>query len=193
MKKALFILGLLSCIMLRAQDDIKNNYLSLEVDPAPFLLNGYSFTLVYSNEKIPHLAFTGSVYSSKFPDAMMNEVNADQGFRDMRYETSYAFMPEWFLNTNKRGFYFGPAVLLYNKSVSIEDIDDRIYFSTIFPNLRAGYLWYPFKSINLYLNPWFNLGSEINIGNDNIVYDKKFEPNKFHYIMAIHIGYSIDF
>ena len=81
----------------------------------------------------------------------------------------------------------------YNKSVELEATNSRTEFSTIYPNVRAGYVWYPFRKIDLYVNPWFNIGSEINVDSKNEIDGIEFESNKLNYILALHIGYSFNF
>ena len=110
----------------------------------------------------------------------------------MKLETSYAAFAEFYLNEEKKGIYFGPSIFWYNKRVELEAINTPTTFSTIYPNIRAGYIWYPFKKLDLYLNPWLNIGSEINLDKDNQLNGVEFEPNKFNYIVALHIGYKIE-
>ncbi len=165
--------------------------LSIELDPAPYILGGYSVSLKYSSANNPKIAYMASVYQSDFPDGMMIKNNKDKGWTDMKLKTSYAVFVEFYLNEKRKGFYFGPSLFWYNKSVELETINHRTKFSSIYPNIRAGYVWYPFKKIGLYLNPWLNIGSEINLDNKNQLNGIEFEPNKFSYIVALHIGYSL--
>jgi len=175
-----------------AQDTQVTSYMSVEVDPAPFLLNGYSVSLKYSPKKMSKTAFMASVFSSEFPNSMMSQANKEEGWTDLKLETSFAIFGEFYINANRRGFYYGPSLFLYNKSVTLEPVNQRTNFSTLYPNVRAGYIWYPFKTIDLYVNPWINAGSEINIDNNNSLNGQDFEPNRFNFILALHIGYSFN-
>ncbi len=192
MKLLLIISAILFSISTKAQDTIKTNYISLELDPAPFILGGYSFSLKYSPKNMPKTAFMASVYSSDLPNSMMSKENQENGWTNSKLETSYAVFAEFYLKNNRRGFYYGPSIFLYNKSVELSSTNEIAKFRTLYPNLRAGYVWYPFKNINLYLNPWFNIGSEINIDNNNSLNGIDYEPSKFYYIVALHIGYSFN-
>ena len=165
--------------------------LAIEIDPAPYILKGYSISLKYSPKQLPKIAFMASIYQSDFPDGMMTKTNKNNGWKDMKIERSYAAFAEYYLNEEKRGFYFGPSVFWYNKSVELEAINNRTKLSTIYPNIRAGYIWYPFKKLDLYLNPWLNIGSEINLDKKNQLNGVEFVPNKLKYIVALHIGYKI--
>lgn len=162
--------------------------ISIEIDPAPYILKGYSVSLKYNSKKYPKLAFMVSVYQSNFPDGMMSQANKDNGWTNMKLETSYAAFVEYHLTNKRNRFHIGPSLFYYNKSVELENT--RVDFSTIFPNARIGYIWYPFKKMNLYLNPWCNFGSEINLDEKNQLNGIHFQPNKFNYIVALHIGYS---
>lgn len=164
--------------------------LSVEIDPAPFILKGYSVSVKYSPKRTQKMAWMVSVYQSDFPNGMMTKVNRDRGWTNMKLKTSYATFVEFYLNQERKGFYFGPSVFWYNKSVDLQSVNNRIEFSTIYPNARIGYVWYPFRNLDLYVNPWFNVGSEINLDAKNQLDGIVFEPNKLNYIVALHIGYS---
>ena len=47
--------------------------------------------------------------------------------------------------------------------------------------------------MDLYVNPWFNIGSEINVDSKNEIDGIEFESNKLNYILALHIGYNFNF
>jgi len=182
---------ILTCFAVQYQNSLSEQ-ISLEVDPAPFILNGYSFSVRYSLACMEHFSFMGSIYKSDFPDAMMSQVNKDNGWTDLEFRTSYAFFVDYFFDKSQEGFYIGPSLFIYNKSVEIENSTTSIDFTNIYPNARIGYIWYPFESLGFYLNPWFNIGSEINIDKKNKINDIEFEPNRFNYIIAIHLGYSFE-
>src|SRR6185503_19201679 len=76
------------------------NYLSIEIDPAPFILGGYSFSLKYSPAKLNHVTVMGSVYCSAFPDKMMSKPNREKGFRNLKIKTSYAIFTDYFLKSD---------------------------------------------------------------------------------------------
>jgi hypothetical protein len=99
----------------------KEGYLSMEIDPAPFILKGYSLSLKYSPRHLSHFAFTASVYSARFPDRMMLGNNYEKGFRDLRIETSFAGFADYFIHEHRKGLHIGPSVFLYRKSVGHHD------------------------------------------------------------------------
>jgi hypothetical protein len=168
----------------------QNHRVGVEIDPAPFILNGYSVSIKYSPAKLPKTSFMGSVYGSDFPDGMMLKQNRDAGWKNMKLRTSYAFFTDFYLKEGQRGLHYGPSVFFYNKSASLGSAGEEISFSTVYPNVRVGYIWYPFKKANLYLNPWFNVGSEINVDQKNHIGNKEFKPNSFNYVVALHVGYA---
>jgi hypothetical protein len=174
--------------LLKAQD---HNF-GIELDPAPFIFNGYSVSVKYSPEKMNRISFMASVYSSDFPDGMMLKENKDNGWRKMKFNNSFAFFTDFYFNDNKTGFHFGPSVFYYDKTVTQSSTTESVSFNTVYPNIRAGYIWYPFNGMNLYLNPWVNMGSEINIDTKNKIGDNVFKPNTFNYVMAIHLGYGFN-
>jgi hypothetical protein len=169
------------------------NYVSVELDPAPFLLEGYSVSLKYSAAKLPHFTFMGSVYSSRLPDNLMGEQNRQNGWKELRLETSYALFADYFLRNDRKGFHFGASAFLYHKSAGLNETNARADFKSIYPNLRMGYVYKPFKKAGLYLNPWFNVGRETGMDDSNRLNGKTFSNDRFSYIVALHIGYQITF
>lgn len=191
-KMLLFLISTLCSGIFYAQKQ-GSSLLALEIDPAPYFLKGYSVSLKYSSSLKQEWAVMASIYQSDFPDAMMSKTNRSNGWTDMKMDKSYALFLEYFLKDTRKGWYAGPAIFWYNKSAGKEESAERIQFSTIYPNLRVGYIWYPFKAFDLYVNPWFNAGCEINLDDSNHINGITFEPNQFQYILAIHIGYSFGF
>ncbi len=191
MKHLIIALLTLNSISVFGQTDSIKSIVALELDPAPFILNGYSFSIKYSPKKIPKIAVMASIFSSDFPDGMMIKANKDKGFANLKLEPSYALFIEYYLNKQRKRFFFGPSIFLYNKSVSHIPTNERISFRTIYPNFRVGYTWYPFRKINLYIAPWLNIGSEINIDKKNKINNSEFTPNKFSYVVAIHPKFRI--
>lgn len=181
-------------LQMHAQNDsAAKHLLALEIDPAPFILNGYSFSVKYGNPDLPHLTFMGSVYGSGFPDKMMTTVNREKGWTDQKFETSFAAFTDYFIRKNKTGFHFGPSLFLYRKSIGMTGSSERIRFSSLYPNLRIGYVCQPFKKLDLYLNPWINFGKEwISSGKTNLG-ETSFTIPRFQYIIALHLGYYIRF
>lgn len=192
MKKIFMIATLAISMHVYGQDSV-NHFFAVEFDPLPFISGGYSVSLKYSPKIVPKTLFMGSVFSSNFPNKMMSKTNMENGWTNMTIERSYAIFTDFFLNNQRKGFYYGPSAILYNKSVAQKSTDERIYFSTIYPSFTLGYIWYPFPKFGFYLNPWFNLGSEISLDENNRFNDKIFTPNRFNYIMTLHIGYSFSF
>lgn len=197
MKNLTLILLLGLGLSVNAQKDTtkteSKNYLAIEVDPAPCILGGYSFSVKYSPKKLPHFAVTTSVYGSRFPDNMMGKANYNNGFRNLKIETSYAVFTDYFIRKDRTGFYAGPSVFYYNKSVSHIDYNQSTSFNSIYVNMRAGYVYKPFKNLGLYVNPWINVGKEFINGTGNKIKDKTFKPSDISYIAALHIGYQHTF
>lgn len=195
MKTFLFIALWISSFILSAQSNVyeslMKNSVSLELDPAAFVLNGYSLSVKYQNRKWKHLSAMGSVFSSKFPDKMMLKSNYQNGWRDLRFRPSFALFLDYFGHRVK-GVHLGASTFWYNKSAGILGAVERSSFSTIYPNIRVGYKWIPFKKSNLYINPWINFGKEFNVDDRTVFESIEFKNRRFNYIIALHIGYQFD-
>lgn len=173
---------------LSAQTSLKNQF-SIELDPAPYILKGYSVSLKFSPKRTPRIAYMASIYQSNFPDGLMSKSNREKGWTNLKLSTSYAAFMEFYLTDERRGVHFGPSLFLYTKSVMLKSTGERTNFSSLYPSFRLGYSWYPFQKTTIYVNPWLNVGSEINIDDKNRLNDIVFKSNTFNYIVALHIGY----
>jgi len=197
MKKLIIIILLATSFTSHAQtgtqSEGRKNYLSVEVDPAPFILGGYSFSLKYSPAKFRHLSIMGSVYSSHFPDKMISKPNYEKGFRDLKIETSFAFFADYYLKSNNTGLHFGPSVFYYSRTAQLENSGDRAAFKSIYPNVRIGYVFKPFKKAGFYINPWINVGKEMGLGKRNHLSGAEYTFSKISYVPAIHLGYKTEF
>lgn len=197
MKTIQIILPILFALNVNAQNDTtvldSKNYLSIELDPAPFLLGGYSVSLKWSPEHTNHFSVMGSLFGSKFPDKMMSKTNYNNGFRDLTIKNSYALFIDYFLKDDRTGLHFGPSVFLYSRSVGLPDNIERTNFKSIYPNLRVGYVYKPFKRSGFYLNPWVNFGKEIVLTNNDFLNKVEYSITGFSYILAVHLGYKVSF
>jgi hypothetical protein len=197
MKTIKIILFLLIGLTANAKEDastsVSRNFLSLELDPAPFILGGYSFSLKYSPAKLSHFTIMGSMYRSAFPDKMMKKSNFEKGFRDLKINTSYAVFADYFISNDRTGIHFGPAIFYYSKSVGFNSNTETTSFKSIYPNLRAGYVYKPFRNSGFYLNPWINVGKETIASGRTKLGGEEFSNDKLSYIVAIHFGYQLTF
>lgn len=166
---------------------------SIELDPAPFLLGGYSVSVKFSPKQFTHFSVMGSVYSARFPDKMMDKTNYDNGFRDVKIQTSYALFTDYFVKENRSGLHFGPSVFLYSKSVGANFSEEKTSFTSIYPNVRVGYLFRFCRNSGFYINPWLNIGKEITLNGTTSIEHKQFAHSTLSYVMAVHIGYQHTF
>ncbi|MCU0360914.1 MAG: hypothetical protein MUF75_09390 [Bacteroidia bacterium] len=194
MKKTSLLLFMAMVIGLKAQDNHPvKNYISLELDPAPFILGGYSFSVKFSPKKWNYCSLMASAYSSNFPDKMMSKENYDKGFRDLKLETSYALFADYFIRPDRQGWHFGASTFFYSKSVGMDDSAERTAFKSIYPNLRIGYMYKPFKSSGFYINPWLNFGKELVTSGSTALNGVNYGMSNCSYVLALHLGYQLSF
>lgn len=197
MRKMLFAILTVATINVSAQDDSltpeRQSYLSIEVDPTPFIFGGYSFSLKYSPVCNNHVSIMGSVYSSSLPDKLLSKENYDKDFRDVKLNTSYALFADYFLKSNHTGFHFGPSAFFYSKTVGLNESTSILDFKSVYPNIRVGYVYKPFAKSGFYLNPWFNVGKEFIVDGSSIIEGKHYSTGGISYIVAIHLGYKVEF
>ncbi len=167
--------------------------LSLEVDPMPFAFGGYSFSARYAHGQLPHWSAMASVFSSDFPDGMLSTANRDAGWGSLHFRPSYALFVDYNFTGTGRGFFAGPSVFLYNNEVTHEPTGEVRSFTSIYPNVRVGYTWFPFKKAGFYLSPWVNLGRETIMGKPEASDAPDYPMEDLKYIAAIHLGYRCTF
>ena len=165
--------------------------LSVELDPAPFLLKGYSFSLRYANKALPHWSVMTSVYAADFPDRMMSTGNRDAGWSDLHFAASNALFVDYTLREDGRGLFVGPSVFFYDNRVAHAESGTALAFRSIYPNIRFGYTWFPFRKAGLYLAPWLNLGSEVALDPTQVSDGPAYTVAGFKYIAAVHLGYRL--
>lgn len=167
--------------------------ISLEVDPMPFIFGGYSFSVRYARRHLPHWSAMGSVFSSDFPDGMLSTTNRDAGWGSFHFRASQALFVDYNFSGTGRGFFAGPSVFVYNNEVTYEPTGELHAFTSIYPNVRLGYTWFPFAKSGFYLSPWMNLGRETMIGAQGASEAPEYVLDDVKYIVAIHLGYRCVF
>ncbi len=173
--------------------EVAGSSVSLELDPAPFFLKGYSFSLRYAPKRLSHWSAMASLFSSHFPDGMMMDVNKEAGWRNARIGPSQALFVDYSITGNGEGLFFGPSVFLYHRSVTHEPAGTICSFTTAYPNLRAGWTWFPFKHAGLYVSPWVNVGREIMVSGQPHAEAPVYALPDYSCIVAVHLGYRCRF
>lgn len=189
MKNVLLLALLTLGISAHAQ---QKNYLSVEIDPAPFVLKGYSVSVKFSPKKLSHYSIMGSVYSGDLPDKLMSKENLDKGWKGAHINTSYALFTDYFIKEDRRGLHFGPSVFYYRKSIELKGSTETKNYSSIYPNIRIGYTFNFCKNSRLYIDPWLNFGKELNVDGNPKINSTEYKNNAFNYVMAVHVGYRIN-
>ncbi|MBK8498711.1 MAG: hypothetical protein IPL52_07810 [Flavobacteriales bacterium] len=167
--------------------------LSLELDPMPFALGGYSFSVRYADRHLTHWSAMASVFSSDFPNGMLSSANKEAGWNDLHFRPSHALFVDYDFSGTGRGFFAGPSVFLYNNEVTHGPTGELRTFTSIYPNVRLGYTWFPFKKAGLYLSPWVNLGRETILGDQAESEAPDYVMADIKYIAALHMGYRCSF
>ena len=191
LKKVVFILTLvIFAHCLQAQTNSGKTVLAIEIDPAPYLTGGRSVFVRYKKD-VSKISVSAAVFGgSELPGFLMTKENKNNGFTAEKIRLGYAVFGDYFMKGEHKGLYFGPSLFLYNKSISKTNSPETARYSVLYPNVRLGYIWYPFSRINLYVTPWLSLGSEINLDSKNEINGVKYKPRILDYIVAIHFGYS---
>jgi len=171
----------------------KQHSISVELDPAPFLLSGYSFSARYNNKRWPHWSIMASAFAADFPNNMLSDINRENGWKDVKFIFSKAIFIDYHFKSSGKGLFVGPSLFVYNIEAMNTVAGRTVSFKTAYPNFRIGYTWYPFRKLNLYLTPWLNMGKEFRTGKSDQFEGTAYQPEKFKYIPALHLGYCYSF
>jgi len=171
----------------------KQHSISVEVDPAPFILKGYSFSIRYNHQRLPNWSIMASAFAADFPNSMVSDVNRKNGWKELKFTCSKALFVDYHFKQSGKGLFVGPSVFFYNSTATNTNTQQTVSFTTVYPNLRIGYSWYPFRKLNLYATPWINIGKEFMTGNTNKFTGSPYQTDNFKYILALHIGYKYSF
>ena len=167
---------------------------SLETDPMPYFLNGYSVHTQVSFEKLSHWRFGMGGFYMEYPEFMINlePDNKDKGWNVHMH--GMAFAVEYYLKRQTEGLFMGAAFLTGFFEVSNNNVsNEKINYTSFLPTFRIGYRWLPFKDNGFYILPWFGLGVTASKAPDTQVGSMEYVVNRVTPLVSLHVGYEFNF
>lgn len=164
-----------------------NTSLTLGIDPLVIgVLNGFEIEAGYNFGK-NRVAFEylgaeiPSVYNSQIDD--FEKVSANI------FEIAFSR----FLNNGQKGFHYGLAYSFFS-NYEVETENGQTLSKDISKlGIRLGYMWFPFKKANFFIEPVFNFGVYLNDEDlefeNNAVFDKQTFAGSGP---VIHLGYKFN-
>ncbi len=189
----LFLLGF--SFYASAQNDvseIKNETtkFSLEVDPATFAFNGYSFHIRVQPKGCDHLLVGFGTYALDMPDLLVdfNSKNKNKGW-NVRINQGYsAFAEHHFLEVNRKWFV-GTQIGIQEFKLENDATVGSEKFTNFLGMMYAGYTWKPFKN-NMYIKPWAGFGYTSKISGTNTLGTLTYDISPITMFVTVHIGYT---
>ena len=186
MKKiSILLLFALTLTIVQAQDT--QNSFTVGIDPLVIgVLSGFEVEAGYNFGKnrvtVEYLvADVPAVWESQIDD--FESVSADI------FELSYSR----FLNDKQKGFHYGIAYSLFSNYTVTNEAGQSLDKNISKIGIRLGYMWFPFKKANFFIEPLFNFG--LFLGNEELNFDdgSVFEAGSFAGSgPVIHLGWKFD-
>lgn len=164
-------------------------FVAIELDPAPFVLSGYSVSLKVAPPQWKRFTLMGSVFSAHMPDAMMRKSNRDNGWTGVHIMQSAALFVDYYPSATQRGWHTGPNFFWYDRSMFNEVLQLSGGYKSGLYGWRAGYVWQPVRKAPIYLNPWLLAGWESAFPGQ--AKQPGFQTNGFSWILAVHVGWGM--
>lgn len=161
---------LIAIILLGYQAKAQQSF-TIATDPLSLALSGYEFEAAYSFDKNRvSVSYLGGELTPWFGQAG-DFKETSQGVLDIAYS-------RW-LGDEQKGFSYGLAYT-YFTSFKVENNDgETLEKNPSKVSLRLTYAWFPFKKINLFLEPTMSFGFMIGDEDLNFATGEKFDKKSF--------------
>ncbi|MCV9389066.1 hypothetical protein [Reichenbachiella ulvae] len=164
--------------------------LSIEIDPATFVFNGYGIHLRFQPKNSEHLLLGLGTYGMNMPDALVNfnEKNRNQGWY-VRINQGYSLFAEHhFAEVNKKWFV-GTQFGIQEYKIKNADVLGKQDFSNMLAMVYLGYTLKPFRN-NLYIKPWAGVGYTTKVSGNNSLETKVYDIEPITMFATLHLGYT---
>jgi len=164
--------------------------ISIEIDPATFVFEGYGFHLRLKPKNSKHFLIGIGAYAMDMPDVLVdfNENNKEKGW-DVRLNQGYGLFGEYhFAEVNKKWFV-GTQLSLQEYKIENESIEGSEKFSNILIMAYTGYTWKLFNS-DFYIKPWAGVGYTSKVSGSNTLGNLEYDISPIMMFATLHIGYT---
>lgn len=165
--------------------------LSVEIDPATFLLSGYSFHLRYQPMFSEKFLIGAGSYGLDLPDIFvnLNEQNRDQGW-NVRIKSAYSIFAELYFKQANQGWFVGEQIGFQNYKISnANELNGSSRFNNILFMTYLGYSWHPYKG-SFYIKPWAGLGLTDKVDGINKIGSLQYDISPVFLFLTFHVGYT---
>jgi hypothetical protein len=165
--------------------------LSLEIDPATFILRGYSFHIRYQPMVSKRLLIGVGTYAFDMPQPLinLNGMNKDEGWK-VKVRNAYSLYGELFFKEANYGWFIGEQVGFQRFRVSNnKEAAGPAKFNCLVLMTYLGYSWHPYKG-SFYIKPWVGLGYTSRVDGTNTVGSMRYDIAPLIPFFTFHIGYT---
>lgn len=175
---------------LAAPTDARSQW-AVEVDPATFVLDGYSLHGRYSPGSYPGWRVGVGLYSLEFPDAFidLNGANRNEGW-ELDLQQGVGLFVERYLNEENTGWFTGLQLAGHDFSLANPRLSpgSTEEYTNVLVMPYGGYL-HRFTS-NIYVQGWAGAGYTDKVSGSNTLSGEEFEISPIFAFTALHLGYS---
>ena len=127
--------------------------------------------------------------SAELPSVWNSQIDDFEKVSSDIFEIGYSR----FLKDGQRGFHYGLAYSLFS-NFTVEDANGLELSKDLSKiGVRLGYMWFPIKNTNFFIEPLFNFGIYLNDEDLNFGGDTEFESSSFAGSgPVIHLGWKFD-
>jgi len=171
------------------QDDRDLGWVSLEFDPLTTPLGARNLFVYIEPPALPHVSFSVGVFAADFPD-WMDEIlsyrNRGADF-DSQVRISPGFTVDYFADDERKGWHAGMFNFFWRYRVRRNGMEATFTNHVLLP--RLGYRWFPWTSVDVYLDPFAGLMFEYKLGGDNNLDGDVVKPTPIIPFASVHAGF----
>ncbi len=175
-----------------AQKEKTNEHtkLSIEIDPATFILDGYSMHVRIQPKNCNHLLLGFGTYALDLPDLLVNfnKKNKGKGW-NTRINQGYSLFAEHHFTEVNNKWFVGTQIGIQEFKIEKETINRNKKFTSILAMSYLGYTLKPFKN-NLYIKPWAGIGYTSKISGNNKIEAFEYDIAPITLFLTLHVGYT---
>lgn len=181
---ALFILA----FAVKGQD--QKTKISLEIDPATFVFNGYSGHIRIQPRQSEHMLYGAGIYAMDMLSVFvnLNPENRNENW-DVRLNLGYGLFGEYHFREVNQSFFTGAQVSIQDYKVEQKEVNAKAEFSNILAMPYFGYTLQPFE-FPLYFKLWGGVGYTSKISGSNELQGQEYDVSPIAMFATFHVGYT---
>lgn len=164
--------------------------LSIEIDPATFMFNGYSAHFRIKPASSDNLLYGVGFYAMDMPSQLvnMNNENADNGW-EVRINQGTGLFGEYHFSEVNRKLFIGTQISTQQFKIRLDNYPDNEKFTNLLFMGYGGYTIQPF-SLPLYFKLWGGIGYTSKISGKNFIMGRNYDIAPITIFATLHLGYS---